>query len=321
MARELPSMKDARAFLGCEFSNHKRGDLSLISQVELWSTNAKVFDTFGADIERISCSFVDSIDQLKHLYDNWHKDWQPILSPLSHLLQGGHQSHTQPLQINDCVLNLYFSAARLQLFSHVFRGPAQRTSQPPIRVGSSNELSKFAGQAVKCALDHLDSLTSILSSGTSFGILPAYLTTTVAFSGVFLSRIPILQHNAIATEHEKTACIETVDRLCEALRNLAREGAPRGEINSASQSLLLKIINALESAREINHGEALRISEDDPEHFGSAITQESPFNFHASHEVFDANGFDIFYIDMPLDFDFSFMDGNFAWNGAEEQAS
>lgn len=306
MMRELPSLEDARAILGSTFSNPDRGDTSLVSQVELWSNNAKVFDVFGADIEKTAPSYIGNIDRFNHLYDNWLTDWQPILSPMGHLLRNSQHGTTQLSRTADHILGLYVSAAKLQLFSHVFRGPAQRSSHPPITLGNREDLTKSAHQAVYCAVDQLNGLTFVLKAGNRFGILPAYLATTIAFSSVFLSRLLTSQHTAILSEHDKTICIETIQELCVTLQGVTNEETCDGPANSTSQGILSNITKALESAIETTRRDESHLDGDGTDNLDVDRYQGFSSGPHDSHELVDANGFDVFDLNMPLNFDFDF---------------
>ena len=327
MTRELRSSVDGRALLQCEFSTLHRGDLSLVSQVELWSNNASVFDAFGADIERESSSFANKIGHFSNLYEDWHKTWLPVVSPLSHLLYNNRPSSSQQTQTARQMLDLYLSAARLYLFSHVFRGPAQRESQPPITVSSCAELNKFAKHAIKNALHHIDCVTLMIESDVPFGILPAYLGTTISFAIVFLLRISQAQHEIAAIEQDKIVCLRHVERLCEALQKSTVEHAPYNNAQCQPSFLLPKITNALKTATTGEHGGAtssgatssgatvMGRQDDASSQQGHRYHNMEP---HNSHRSFEASRLDVFDVDVPLDLDFSFLDyQSFDWEGIE----
>lgn len=314
MTRELLSMTDIRAFLGSEYSRPDRGDSTLTSQVELWNIGAKVFDTFGADIERTSPSYVNSIEQLSHLYDEWLSDWRPILSPMGHLLRKNNQSRKPLSRPADHVLNLYVSAAKLQLFSHIFRGPAQRTSHPPITLAFRDSLSKSSSQAVYCAVQQMDELASLLESGTLFGSLPMYLAIMVAFSSIFLTKISRTASYAIVSENDKNSCIDTIRRFIEASRNLTDRDAIDSINTSTSQALLLKIIKMLNTTMQPSLADDSLPDASLMEGFQPSGYRQDYVSPHTSHEPTEISTLNVFdEMDMFLDLDFNFVDGdNFA---------
>lgn len=322
MVRELASMEHTRAFLGSSFANPSRGDSSLISQCELWSISARVFDAFGADIERTSPSYVNSIDNFNSLYDDWFNEWRPVLSPMGHLLRGRHQITIPSSQTSDHVLGIYYSAAKLQLFSHIFRGPAQRIPHPPIAVSDRNNLSKFLSQAVHSAVDQLDKLTSMLTSGSSFEILPAYLATAIAYSSVLLSKILTAQSYTLVSEDDEDICNKTMEQLCETSRVSGDGKIADISDGSTPRILLSKIVNTLKSVIGRSRGEAPHPNASMIVGSSAVRPQESYISPHASHELFDIGSFNVFDVDMPLDFDFNLIDGNsFEWDESGGQVT
>lgn len=317
MARELSSTKGSRVLLDCAFSNPHRGDLSLVSHVELWSTSAKVFDTFGADIEVLDSSVANSIGQLSQLYDEWHNDWQPVLSPLSRLLGRSSRLWMHLSQTGGQIIDLCFSAAKLHLFAHIFRGPAQRNSQPPISLDPRAEYIKFAGHAVQSALDYLNSLTSMLSSGRSLETLPAYLKIMTAFSSVFLLRIMMLKHNALASENDRSVFVQTIERLCGTLQKAASESTTGGATNVTPQSPVSKITDALRAIAETMHRNVTNDSRIHTEYPSNLGPQERNLDLHDAHGVIAASDTNFSNIDDYMDFDFNFLD----WDNAGEQTS
>lgn len=319
MTRELPSTEQGRVLLDCAFSNPHRGDLSLVSQVELWHANAKVFDTFGANIEGLNSSIVNSIEQLSQLYDEWHNDWQPVLSPLSYLLGRSSRSSMNLSQTKSQILDLYLSAAKLHLFAHVFRGPAQRTSQSPISLDPRTEYTKFASHAVQSALDHLRFLTSMLASGKSFETLPAYLKIMTAFSSVFLLRISIAKHNTIASEDDRNVFVQTIEQLCEALQKAPNRSVTGDASDSASKLPASKITDALRTAADTMCRSVTDYSQTQSDLSTLGLQERNP-NFHDAHGLIDAGNSNLLDTDGPMDFDFNFLDwDNFVWDNVEEQ--
>lgn len=101
-------------------------DLRLISQVELLSINARVFDSFGADLGSSGFSSKRHADlqRLAATYDKWRLDWSPHMSCLPEGdVQLLHRTLTSSSLLDPQLCSdLYFYAAKLHLYSHVFRG-------------------------------------------------------------------------------------------------------------------------------------------------------------------------------------------------------
>lgn len=167
MTRPLRSLQNPRVLLQCEFSIP--ADLKLINQMELWMTSSRVLDTFGADV---GSSFNEKrsaeLGQLGDMYDKWRSEWMQRLMPVGGLDQTSRQ-----------VFDLYYSSARLCLFTHVFRGSSKTQTEHAF---AKQELAKYAGHAVESAL----SFIRCLIDGNNALILPSYFSTITAFASVFL---------------------------------------------------------------------------------------------------------------------------------------
>ena len=229
LTREFYSLKAPRTFLkgGCSTDN----DLALISHVELCSITSRVFDTFGADIQ--SSSVGDKSAELGHLssaYDRWRQEWIGVLTIRNVLnIFARH------------MFDLYYHSAKLYLFSHVFRGPAQQDDMGLI---TTNGMDRIAQHAIENAL----SLIRCISDGNEnqvwlVGNLPCYFGTVTAFAAVLLLRASWQAQSLLRVEKEDI--FKSLQRLTELIRESL--------IVFHSTHPLLGIANSLEIAMEDMH--------------------------------------------------------------------
>lgn len=175
MTRELSSLKAPRALLQAEFATPK--DLCLVSHMELWSISTQVFDVFGADIESsFNQMQATELQRLNNSYDEWYREWTEILT-----LRNMLDPFTQHL------FSLYYSAAKLYLFSHVFRGPGQREIMPPLIAQGTDT---GAQRAIEQALAIIRYITDGKGKDIRLlpGNLPVHFSTVTAFASVLLLR-------------------------------------------------------------------------------------------------------------------------------------
>ncbi|KAL5364404.1 hypothetical protein BJX96DRAFT_187757 [Aspergillus floccosus] len=174
LTRDFHSLKNPRSFLQSKYST--QADLKLISQVELWSISSRVFDVFGADIENpIACPRSAELERLSDAYDQWYDEWIAVL-PFD-------DDHDDPIPKK--MFQLYSHSAKLYLFSHVFRGPAQGENPP---IGSSEEgVGNFAQRALESALSIIRCIVDDDSNPQPWlEGLPLYFGTMTAFASVCL---------------------------------------------------------------------------------------------------------------------------------------
>ncbi|KGO70008.1 Transcription factor, fungi [Penicillium expansum] len=179
LTRDFNSLRRPRDFLQSYFTNPS--DLSLISQVELWSMGSRVFDVFGADIECSEASQrSDKLAQLSAAYDGWLEEWLSMLSFTN-----------APATFSRRVFDLYFHSAKLYLFSHIFRGSSQDTNLP--EAGPDIGAGNFAHDAVRSALGIIRCIVDDNKSSSWLGKLPNYIGTMVAFACVCLVKVSAQQ--------------------------------------------------------------------------------------------------------------------------------
>ncbi|KAF9252319.1 hypothetical protein DTO013E5_1246 [Penicillium roqueforti] len=181
LTRDFFSLRRPRDFLQSYFTN--ASDLSLISQVELWSISSRVFDMFGADIEYSAASQrSNKLTQLSAAYDIWLEEWLAMLSFTN-----------APSTFSRRVFDLYFHSAKLYLFSHIFRGSSQDTKLSNSGSESDTDADKFAHGAARCALAIIRCIVDDNKSSSWLGKLPTYIGTMVAFACVCLVKISVEQ--------------------------------------------------------------------------------------------------------------------------------
>ncbi|KAK4499723.1 hypothetical protein PRZ48_007909 [Zasmidium cellare] len=167
MTHEWRSLKNPATLLQSEYSTP--ADLFLICQIELWSINRRVFETFGADIHSPAASRnVVEINRLDGAYSTWYNNWKTALS----VEQDAVDSELQHI-----LVDFYYHSGRLFLFSHVFRGQTSPPGQ-----GRSNQ------DAFDCALSVIRCFTLWQGATQWIYKLPSYFSTMIAFACVCLVR-------------------------------------------------------------------------------------------------------------------------------------
>ena len=174
MTRETKALKNSRVLLDSTFSTPS--DISLNSQVEICSISTQVFDSFGAATDT---TFVHSrsteLEFFSNAYESWRHEWVEVL-----------RTRLAFDQTSQTVLDMYFHSARLCLFSHVFRGPAENQSEPH---SVSQPMDRFAHWAAQSAVSIVKGISE-LSEAHACPKLPFYFCAITAFASVFLLRGP-----------------------------------------------------------------------------------------------------------------------------------
>ena len=194
LTRETKTLKSPRALLGSDFSSPS--DLHLVSQVEIWSISTQIFDSFGAATDSaLLRSKLTDLEHFSETYETWRHKWTETLI--------GNPAVEQVVQT---VLTLSFHSARLQLFSHMFRGPNQDLSEPRY---PSKTIDRIASASVNSALSIVQIMVEVTETGASAN-LPSYFYTTLAFASVFLLKGPwhLLNNEAL-----KERALQMLDRL------------------------------------------------------------------------------------------------------------
>lgn len=194
LTRDFHLLKNPRAFLESKFSS--LSDIRLISQVELWSINSRVFDIFGADTDnRVDSQRLAEISRLEDAHEQWYRYWLETID------FGGNADH-----VSGRIFDLYSHSAKLYLFSHVFRG------QSELSTGALRE----AGHYAHCALDRALSIVCSVSCETRDLLqqLPYYIGTVTAFASVCLLKA--------SSQKRPMICDIEGDDITQHLRRLAQ---------------------------------------------------------------------------------------------------
>lgn len=164
MTRALRSLQNPRALLQSSFSIPE--DIKLISHLELWTLNSRVLDSFGADVGNpLPAERMAEIEQLGQYYDRWRQQWFDLIANRDDL--GG---------LAVPVLDLYFHASKLCLFSHVFRGSSSTTSN----IGHLGGLESWA---IDSALSFVQRFMATRAEANKF---PVYFGNIVAYCTILL---------------------------------------------------------------------------------------------------------------------------------------
>jgi hypothetical protein len=203
MSSEWTSLCSPKVFLQSLYC--KAVDFNLISQVEFWKISKKVFETFGADIERRpGRDIAESTMFLNGAYDQWLKDWTDVVS----MRNNDNDDASRTFELN-------LHCAKLQLLSHIFRGRARHETEP------HSQVDHLEQQALDAASSILECVSSSQAQ-TWIQTLPSYFETIIAFACLFTvktvkregprvdeDRIEtckhLLQGAAIALRHSHTA--------------------------------------------------------------------------------------------------------------------
>lgn len=219
LTREFHSLKSPRAFLESRFSSPF--DLRLISQVELWSINSRVFDTFGADTDNcVDSHRLAQISRLEDSYEQWRGYWQ-----------GSMGFETSIDHFAGRIFDFYFHSAKLYLFSHVFRGQSELSTE------ALRDVEHYALRA----LEHALSIVCFVSGETRECLqqLPYYIGAVTAFASVSLVKASS-QKRDITCSKEGEDLVTHLHRLVQALH------LPSGDTRSSHP--LLGIAKSLETA-------------------------------------------------------------------------
>ncbi|KAL6713149.1 hypothetical protein ACLMJK_009270 [Lecanora helva] len=214
MAGELRSLKEPRTLLDSAFS--ASSDLRLVSEVELWSINAQVFEKFGAatDSAFVPAQF-HSLQILNGTYERWHREWTSLLG-----------SELTVNHISSAILDLSYRSAILNLHSHVFRG------HKPQSVGledAAGTPSHFVFSAVQNASAIIHRVAE-LNEAKATSRIPFYLSTMLAFASIFLLKVPRRYSRDGAQNHLAESSLQALERLVTSASSVQNSVHPASNI-------------------------------------------------------------------------------------------
>ncbi|KAF2486478.1 hypothetical protein BDY17DRAFT_321267 [Neohortaea acidophila] len=198
MTTEFRSLKGPEAFLQSEFVSPL--DLNLISQVEFWSLNRRVFDLFGSDVQStLASQRTFELERLSDALDVWLQDSLAVL-----------HSRRDPGLYGQRVIEFYYHSAKLYLFSHIFRGhtddqPAAQSTKP------------LVNSAIQSALAILRSAVDGEKETGWLKKLPYYFGTMIAFASVCLIRTTLQGDTSDDAMVNET--LRTLRNISEVLKN------------------------------------------------------------------------------------------------------
>jgi hypothetical protein len=243
MTRSLRSLKAPRVLLQSKFSTSH--DLALISQVELWLISNQVFDNFGADIESSSARNRSAeLERLSSAYDQWRQEWLEVLTLRNEL--GDFAQY---------IFDLYYNSAKLYLYSHVFRGPAQKDMRATT---DANGMDIFAQGAAENALSIIRRISHGYENQVWLENLPCYFGPVTAFASILLLRASY--HEQCDYNLVKEEVFQSLHRLTELIRRSLIVAHPVHPLLSIANSLEIAIGGRYESsgeAAEENEGDML----------------------------------------------------------------
>ncbi|KAL1861941.1 hypothetical protein Plec18167_001272 [Paecilomyces lecythidis] len=209
----------------------------LISQVELWSISSRVFDVFGADIERSVASHMSTeLDRLQSMYERWYQKWLSALS-----LKGDTDDFSL------WTFDLYFHSAKLFLFSHAFRGPLH---------DGTNISSEFTTYALGSALSIIRCIVEAKEPSSWLRTLPAHFGIMAAFASVSLIRTTFQQQANCSLETAEI--LRNLQRLVEVLEtSFSADDHPPQVWGSIARSLKA----AMETQQHVTPEEGNQINE------------------------------------------------------------
>ncbi|KAJ5834778.1 transcriptional regulator family: Fungal Specific TF [Penicillium robsamsonii] len=158
-----------------ETAHATEDDARLISQVKEWSILARVFDTFGVDVDTpIAPQTLPQLRRCSISLDTWFADWNESFKANQNV--GNYPQKG---------VGFHFHFAKLYLCSHAFRGvPASETPQY-----MSPELEDIANAGVLSAMSILRMIVCDAEFRSFLNGLPLYFDTMVAFAVVFLLKV------------------------------------------------------------------------------------------------------------------------------------
>lgn len=240
MTRGIKHDISPRQLLQCEFSQDQRNDLQLVSDFELWAITASVFDNFGADIERHSSVFREDMTIFDRKYDEWLQAWSPVVSPLSHLLEPSVTT-----SLTGQIFHLSLLAAKLFLYSHVFRGPGQRQNRPSTNFDRPTELQGFAIRSIEIAGEYLRLIVKLIDQDSYIDVLPSYFSLMTAHACMVIHRTSHLSQTSFKCLECPQSFMEDLLRLYQALEVALHPANTSGAIRTQTGKPLIRLARIL----------------------------------------------------------------------------
>lgn len=313
LTHEIKNDSLPRQLLQCEFVQWRQSDLELVADFELWSITTRVFEKFGADIENRNITFVDDLRAFEGEYDKWLREWTPVLSPLTYLLVTSTDREAQDASKETFKMSLL--AAKVFLFSHVFRGPGQKQDRPPTEAIDSKDLRVFALRAIDLATEFVRAVNQKVECDSLFEVIPSHLGLMTAFASMILHRMSQISHEQFMPTSQRVACRGDLTRLRSVLRESSKTSSIEDNTSFVPDRPLYRLARALDRLLDdagVHHNGPATAGGLEQQ---SALTAGSDY-FH-SHSPYSVIQNDLFTDEFP-DMDLPFFDSdNFDWLNAD----
>ena len=218
-------------------------DARLISQVDIWSTSSKIFDTFGTDMRSpLDIKVLPQLRRLSIAIDTYRADWVEAFT---------HNDYVGDYPAKGVKLHFHF--AKLYLCSHAFRGISSTTHSG---VSIDPEVVEVMSTALSSALSIVRTVNSDEEIQSHLNGLPLYFDTMIAFAAVFLLKV-IRSFTGILRLD-----VDDILRLVEELAHVLKKSTSYMH----QRHLLVDIANSLQKAvdkvRQSIEGPAVRMAND-----------------------------------------------------------
>jgi hypothetical protein len=246
MTREFSSLSSPLAFLDSKFA--MKEDASLISQVEIWSINSRIFDTFGVDPElKVENRLLPQFRRLNIALETWRADWSDRFD-VDETISGHFQTAVD--------LQFYFS--KLYLCSHVFRGPKPQNEARQI----SPDMEEFANSAIDSAAHIVCAIAIDQGIQSSLANLTTYFHTMLAFAAVFL--LKMVRQGPLNIKTDKEEIFGLIDQLLTVLVSITAEVHSHHLLYSLASSIqrLMQTTQHSQATPGVTAGETVLMNND-----------------------------------------------------------
>ncbi|KAK0882454.1 hypothetical protein LTR87_003749 [Friedmanniomyces endolithicus] len=174
MTKQDDTIRAATAFLQTEHA--VQDDARLISQVNLWSAQADVYDTFGIDVEKpLTADMIDRIRRFSIRLDEIRACWT---ERLAHNRYVGNYPRKG--------VGLHYHFAKLYLYSLAFRGIGKPGFKAP---EVALDIDELANSALLSATAILRAVVQDQEIQNFLNGLPTYFDIMIAFAVVFVLKV------------------------------------------------------------------------------------------------------------------------------------
>jgi hypothetical protein len=220
LTRGFEVLNPTASFLDSKFATED--DARLVSEVEIWSTSTRVFETFGVDTDApISERSVPQLRRFCIALDTWRANWNERFNANNYV--GNY-----PRKVSE----LHFHFAKLYLCSHVFRGMHQTTNAP---LNMLSDMEEFADTGVVSGISILRIIVSDSEIRSQLNGLPLYFDTMIAFAVVFLLKVATRNSSNVRIDEKEV--LGLVGQLKTVLQSLKPTFHPRHLLFSIATSI------------------------------------------------------------------------------------